>query len=303
MQTRKILVPTELTKVSDIATKYAVGLARQLNVKEVILLNIIIPANVQTTAKTGGFINTSFGIAQQLNRTMMEKHKEVVEKHAKEHSTPEVEVKPIARINSSKSELNQFMEEFGADIIVAGSQDKFSFLEILFGSDTEKMIRKIDYPMIILTGEPVSSKVRNIALAIDVEVDFEELEGIDVVIDFASTLNAHMQLVYVVINGKGSSTDAPILFIYCSLQKPLSDFFIKLLNGISQHGSRHVAIVLYQEIIFHFIITISNLAQHPAYGLMDQVVRVVQKDFGQSQGIIILPVSDKMHGGDHGNAL
>jgi len=208
MQTTKILVPTDLTELSEIATGYAVDLARQLKIKEVILLNILIPAHVQTSSAAGGVVNSSVQIAQQLNMAMMEKHEKIIKEHAEKYSTPDVEITPIARINNSKSNLNQFIKEFGVGLIVTGSRDKFSFLEILFGSETEQMIRKVDFPMIVLTGEPVPSEVRNIALAIDIELEEQEQDGIDDVIDIARALDAHLQLIYVIINDNIIASDA-----------------------------------------------------------------------------------------------
>ncbi len=200
MQTSRILVPIELNKLSDTATEYAVAVARQLKVKEVILLNIIIPTHVQTSSAAGGVINSSVEIAHQLNMTMMGRHKEVMEEKAKTYTTSNVKVIPVVRLHNSKSELNHFMKEFGADLIVTGSRDKFSFLEILFGSDTEKMIRKIDFPMIVLTSKPASSQINNIALALNVALLDEEQEGVGDVLNLAYALNAHLQLVYVITN-------------------------------------------------------------------------------------------------------
>ncbi len=208
MQKTKILVPTDLTELSDMATEYAVDIAHQLKINEVILLNILIPAHVQTSYASGGEVNSSMHIAQQLNMVMMEKHKEIVEKQAKKYSTPDVEVKPYVRANISKSDLNEFVKEFGAGLIVTSSKDKFSFLEILFGSETEKKIRKIDFPMIVLTGEPVPSVVEKIALALDLELDNEEQDGIDDVVDIARNLQAHLQLVHVITDGNINASDA-----------------------------------------------------------------------------------------------
>lgn len=198
MQTMKILVPTDLTELSEMATEYAVDLASQLKIKEVILLNVLIPANIQTSTAVSGTFNTSMQLAEELNRTMEKKHKEIVSKHARKYSTPDVEVQPVVRINNSRTSLNEFMNEFGAGIIVTGSRNKFTFMEILFGSETEQMIRNVDFPMVVITGEPVPSVVRNIALAIDVELETEEQDGIDDVVDIAKVLHAHLQLVYII---------------------------------------------------------------------------------------------------------
>ena len=233
MQTMKILVATDLTELSEIAAEYAVDLASQLKVREVILLNILIPANVQTSSAVSGSFNTSMQLAEELNRTMEKKHKEIVLNHARKYSTSEVEVKPVVRINSSKTNLNEFMTEFGAGIIVTGSRNKFSFMEILFGSETEQMIRKVDFPMIVLTGEPVPSEVRNIALAIDVAVEAEEQEGIDDVIDIAKTLHAHLQLVHIITDDNTMASKAIEIMQAIAKKRDIQNYSINVLENDS----------------------------------------------------------------------
>ena len=233
MQISRILVPFELTKLSDIATDYALEVALQLKVKEVILLNIIIPAHVQTSSAAGGVINSSVEIAHQLNMTMMGRHKEVMEEKAKAFSTSDVKAIPVVRLHNSKADLNHFMKEFGADLIVTGSRDKFSFLEILFGSDTEKMIRKIDFPMIVLTGKPVSSQIKSIALALNVALQDEQHVGLEDVMNFAFALEAHLQLIYVITNNSVKATVAIEKLQQLARKKKMKNYSINVVDNHS----------------------------------------------------------------------
>jgi nucleotide-binding universal stress UspA family protein len=227
MQTTKILVPNDLTELSEIATEYAADLAQQLKIKEVILLNILIPANIQTSSADGGAINSSVHIAEQLNVAMAEKHQEIVDQHAAKYATPDVDITPIVRMHHSNTSLNQFMKEFGAGLIVTGSRDKFSFMEILFGSETEKMIRKIDYPMVVITGKPSPYVLKTIALAIDVELEESEHDGIDEVLNIANALEAHLQFVYVITDEKITAPQAIERFQNIALKKKYSELFYK----------------------------------------------------------------------------
>jgi nucleotide-binding universal stress UspA family protein len=233
MQITKILVPNDLTELSEIATEYAVDLAQQLKIREVVLLNILIPAHVQTSSAAGGAINSSIHIAEQLNIAMLEKHQEIVDKHAARFSTPDVDIVPVVRIHHSHTSLNHFMKEFGAGLIVTGSRDKFSFLEILFGSETEQMIRKIDYPMIVLTGEPVPAEVKTIALAIDVELENEEQDGIDDVLEFANSLDAHLQLVYVITEDNVTASQAIDKLQNMAVNRSLYNYSINVVENHS----------------------------------------------------------------------
>ncbi|MFW5707416.1 MAG: universal stress protein [Bacteroidota bacterium] len=208
MQASKILVTTDLTEISDIATEYAADLALQLKSRELVLLNVLIPVHIQTTTASGGIFNPSYSVASRLNETLWEKHTSLVEKQAEKYAKPGIKIKPVVEINRNKADINHFMEEYHADLLITGSRDKLNFMEILLGSETEKIMRKINYPMIVITDEPFSSTINNILVAIDVEVNNEQQKGIEIITEFATLVNAHLQLLYVVSNGKISAATA-----------------------------------------------------------------------------------------------
>lgn len=231
MHLNKILIPTELNELSDIVVDFAINLAKQIHINEIVLLNIIIPAHIQTLTASGDAIDANGKLAVQLNDKIMKQHKELINKQAKRHAVSDVKINPFVRFNTSKSDLNQYMKEFDADLIVSGSRDKFSFLEILFGSSTEKLIRKINNPVIIIKDEPVSSKISEIALAVDIEQ--EDQDGIEEVIDFAEKLNARLQLVYVITDEKHSAPEAIDSLQKIAKTRKIKDYAINVINNHS----------------------------------------------------------------------
>lgn len=46
----------------------------------------------------------------------------------------------------------------------------------------------------------------------------------------------------------------------------------------------------------------ANFAQHPADGLVDEIVLVVEKGFGETDGIVEVGGLDEAEGGEHGDA-
>lgn len=231
MHLNKILIPTELNELSDIVVDFAINLAKQIHINEIVLLNIIIPAHVQTLTASGDAIDANGKLAVQLNDKIMKQHKELINKQAKRHAVSDVKINPFVRFNTSKSDLNQYMKEFDADLIVSGSRDKFSFLEILFGSSTEKLIRKINNPVIIIKDEPVNTKISEIALAVDIEQ--EDQDGIEEVIDFAEKLNARLQLVYVITDEKHSAPEAIDSLQKIAKTRKIKDYAINVINNHS----------------------------------------------------------------------
>ncbi|MFW5758729.1 MAG: universal stress protein, partial [Bacteroidota bacterium] len=181
MDYKKIMVLSELNNLSEIIMEYAVHMAEKMEMQEVILLNTILPAHYQSYHAGGQTIDAQGQLANSMNMVILKKHREMTQNQALKYSTDKVRVIPHVEFIHSTSNINTYMEKFGTDMILCGRNDKVNFMEILFGSKTEKMVRKIDYPMIILTNEPPSYEIKNIALAVDVEKD--NLEGIDQIID------------------------------------------------------------------------------------------------------------------------
>ena len=239
MKFNKILIPTELDDLSLTATKFALKLAEQLKIREVILLNIIIPAQSQAMAASGGAANAPVALTGQFNTTIEEKHRNMAEKIADEHSTDSVRLIPEVRFSGNKSNLNAYMEEFDAGLIVAGSRDHHTFLEKLFGSQTHRMIHRTDYPMIILKNDGSETYVKEIALAIDVKE--KEQKGINDIIEFAEKINAKLQLVHVIAEDEDMTPEEAIEKLrVLAEEKNLSNHAINVINNNNlEEGLRH----------------------------------------------------------------
>lgn len=230
MQVKRIMVLTELNRLSEISLEFTVDLAHKLNVKEIVLLNLIISAHRQTSDATGHAIDATGQLANELNTAILNKHKKITEQQASEYSDNEVTILPSVKFSDSASTLNDFMKEYQTDLLICGSRDKLSFLEILFGSATEKMVRKVDYPMIVLTEEPEKADIHNIALAIDLE---DNQQGIEAAIDFARLLNAQLQLVYVITNNNIKANEAIEGLQKFAKGKNIKNYSINVLNSQS----------------------------------------------------------------------
>jgi nucleotide-binding universal stress UspA family protein len=229
MNIKKILIPTELNDLSSRTTEFAVDLADQAGISEVILLNIIVPAHSQTFAASGDVFSAQSATASRLNLLMMEKHQKLAEKLATRYSTNRVTVKPYVRFNDSKTNLNEYMQHFDAGLLVCGSHDRESFLDKLFVTKTEKIIRKVDYPVIILKKETEFSKIKNIALAIDLKEEVQH--GLDEVVDFAAMVNAKLQLLHVIVDNEITSDYAIEKLQELSQKNNLKNFEINVVNS------------------------------------------------------------------------
>jgi nucleotide-binding universal stress UspA family protein len=226
----KILVPTELDELSVKVTGFAVSLAQEMNISEIVLLNIIIPAQTQALAASGGAVNTPMVLTGEFNTELEKKHKKIAKEQAEKASTDQVIVKPHVTFGSSKSNLNEYMKNFGADLIVCGSQDHETFLDKIFGSETHRMIKNTDYPMIILKKGVETPQVREIAVAID--VGEKDQSGLEIVRDFAAILKAKIQLIHVITDDDETKSEAAIESLrMLALEKNLTNYAINVVNN------------------------------------------------------------------------
>ncbi|MFO8068256.1 MAG: universal stress protein [Bacteroidales bacterium] len=238
MDIKKILILSELDRLSAMVTGFAVNLAEQMDVSEISLLNIIIPAHAQVFSSSGDIFASNGNRIEHFNVALMKKHQKLAEEEAAKFSTDKVRIKPFVRFNDSKTDLNRYMEEYEAGLIVCGSCDEHSFLELLFGTDTEKIVRKADYPMIIVQDEADAGKIDNILVAIDIEE--EDQSGLADIADLAKALNARMQLLHVLTDDSGSSGQAIKELQELAVKNMLNNYDINVVNNNTlEDGIQH----------------------------------------------------------------
>ncbi len=201
MSIKKILIPSELDELSEKVSRFAVSLAEQLPVSEIVLLNII--PYTQSFSISGDIFTSDGDMVKHYNLLLMEKHQQLVEEEAEKLASDKVSIKPVVRFSDSKTSLNQYMEEFGADLLVCGSRDEQSFLQFLFGSDTGTMVSALDYPLIVIQEEADTDETQNILVPIDISE--EDQRGLSEIASFAGALNARMQFLHVLTDDSYSA--------------------------------------------------------------------------------------------------
>jgi nucleotide-binding universal stress UspA family protein len=229
METKRILVATELDELSEKVTKFAISVAKQLNISEIVLLNVIKPVYSQTFSATGDVMLSDGQSIDRFNAQLMRKHQTLVENAANKFSTDKVKIKPYVRFNDSKTDLNGYIEYFDAGLVLFGSRDEDNFLNQIFGIDSEKLVRKVDYPVIILKEETNYSVIKDILVAID--VDEKDQGGLKDIAQFADLSGARMHLLHVVINGNTSPDESIEKLNRLAKEFELSNYTINIVNN------------------------------------------------------------------------
>ena len=200
---KAILVPIDFSVVSEHALKFAVKLARRMEDSKIIILNIIIPVHTSSFAASADVSKLQGATADRFNVELMRKNEDLIEKKAESFRKEFENIEAYVRFSENKTDLNDFAEEFQADLVITGSEDLDSFDTFLFGRKEEKIIRKTDIPVITIKKDHKDQPMQSIVLAVDIEE--QDLEGIRPVKELAESLDAMIHLVYVVTDSNESS--------------------------------------------------------------------------------------------------
>ncbi|WP_338731047.1 universal stress protein [Mangrovimonas cancribranchiae] len=183
---KKIIVPIDFSKYSEYALEAAAVMAKQ-NDGEVLALHMLELSEAVLTK----------GSAAQSEEAVF--YLKLAEKRFEEFLErdylQDVNVTPIVKHFKVFSEVNDVAQEHDADLIVMGSQGTSGLAEIFIGSNTEKVVRHSETPVLVLKNKLESTAFKNVLFA----TDFSE-ESIDIYKKASSKLEgmgAKVHLVYV----------------------------------------------------------------------------------------------------------
>jgi nucleotide-binding universal stress UspA family protein len=183
---KKIIVPIDFSEHSEYALEAAVKLAKNGNT-EILALHMLEMSDAV------------------LNKTDSEQHQKAIfflrlaEKRFNEFLDKpylkEANVTPIVKHFKVFSEVNDVANEHNADLIIMGSHGSSGLSEIFVGSNTEKVVRHADVPVLVLKHKFEKSDFKDVVFA----SDFSS-KSVAVYLKASKlfkTLNAKLHLLYV----------------------------------------------------------------------------------------------------------
>lgn len=183
---KRIIVPIDFSEHSDFALEAAANLARKYGSELFVLHMLELSSAILTTA--GNTINEEAVFYYKLAEKRFE---EFLDKDYLEG----IKVTPIVRHFKVFSEVNEVANEYQANLIIMGSHGASGVKEALVGSNTEKVVRHAEVPVLVIKHNPILLDFENAVFA----SDFSE-EAIEPYLKAKSTfekLGATMHLVYV----------------------------------------------------------------------------------------------------------
>lgn len=206
---KKIIVPIDFSQHSDYALEAAAKLAKKYNAQILALHmleisdSMLINSDQEQQAKVVFFMK----LAEQKFEAFLNKD-----------YLSNIDVVPIVKHFKVFSEVSQVAEEHNADLIVMGSHGTSGLSEIFVGSNTEKVVRNSEIPVLVIKSKPQSADFKTVVFASDFSA-----EAIQTYIDASKlfvTLGSEMHLLYVNVPGERFRSSS-------EMETTMTEFLIK----------------------------------------------------------------------------
>ncbi|HLV14360.1 MAG TPA: universal stress protein [Xanthomarina sp.] len=163
---KKILVPTDFSTEAENALKVAAQLAKRYD-GEIYLIHLLELPLTQIDALSQ---QSELPEAMFFMKLAHKKFKEIL---AKDYLKG-IKVHDIVDFNQSFTGISKIAKEKGADLIVMGSHGASGFKEMFIGSNTEKVVRTADVPVLVIKNEHKNFALHDIVFASDFKKDSKE---------------------------------------------------------------------------------------------------------------------------------
>jgi len=161
---KKILAPTDFSKPAMIATEVAADIAKKAGA-ELTLLHVIEEA-VGNSMNVEGQVTDDGGWEEKIfTLKMIEKAKKQMAKLVEDPKLEGVRVKQELRVGSPYHGMNKIITEKKVDLVVMGTSGHSELQQMIIGSNTEKVVRTANCPVLTVHNKPASKDFKDIVYA------------------------------------------------------------------------------------------------------------------------------------------
>lgn len=203
---KKILVPTDFSKHAEYALKVAAKIAREHN-GEIYLLHLLDLPHQESDAVVAGAEVPEIAF-------FLKKAKERFDDIKSSDFLEGIPVDGSILFDSAFDGIVKSAKKHDIDLIVMGSHGASGFKEMFIGSNTEKVVRLSDVPVLVIKKEDEGFNPSNFVFASDFRAEIKK--PFAQVVDFANSFKAKLHLLYVNTPSDFKSTHAA--------EKIVSDF-------------------------------------------------------------------------------
>ena len=192
---RTILVPVDFSKHSEYALEVAASIAKKQDAEIVVVHMMGLSDFFLTKDEKQEVFNAIY---------FMKLTKQRFEKFLKKEYLKGIEVIQTVKTHTVFSEINEVASEYEADLIVMGSHGTAGVKEVFIGSNTEKVVRTANIPVLVIKERMENFNIKNAVFVTD--FDQETFNSYISARKFFKLFNIQPQLLFVNIPEKFLST-------------------------------------------------------------------------------------------------
>ncbi|AWK04276.1 universal stress protein UspA [Flavobacterium crocinum] len=182
---KRILVPTDFSEHAEDALKVAAQIAKKSN-SEIIILHMLELPHQTNDAILGG-------ISIPESMLFMKKANEMLDQVSEKHYLDGIEVTEIVKMDKPIHGITQISKEHDVDLIVMGSHGSSGVEELLIGSNTEKVVRNSEIPVLVIKKDISNFNAANVVFASDFSE--EAKKPFEKLLNFTKLFNSKIHLV------------------------------------------------------------------------------------------------------------
>lgn len=189
---KSIIVPVDFSQQSKLALKTAASIASKTKAELLVLHMLELAPAIMTES---GYIPE----VQMVH--LMKMTEKRFNQFLEEPFLKDVKVTPIIKHYKVFSELEEVAKKHDANLVVMGSHGTDGLEEIFIGSNTERVVRSSDIPVLVVKNELESFNIERFVFACDFKK--ENVAVVKSAAEFAKLMGADFQLFYVNTPGDG----------------------------------------------------------------------------------------------------
>jgi nucleotide-binding universal stress UspA family protein len=159
---KKIIVPVDFSKYSEYALKAAASLARKYQAELTVMHMLELSDSIFSSSKNDKGEESAF---------MLMLAKREFNNFLEKDYLEGLDVTPVIKKHKVLNEVNDFAHSIDADLIVMGSKGHSDHEGVFTGSNTEKVVRYSDIPVLVIKEELGNTNFKKVVLAMDFEED------------------------------------------------------------------------------------------------------------------------------------
>lgn len=183
---KTILVPVDFSKYSEYALEVAASIAKNNDAKIVVVHMLGLSDAFLTKDEAEEVFNAMY---------YMKLSKKKFEHFLKKPYLKDIEVTDTIRNYKVFSEINEVANEFEADLIVMGSHGVSGFTDMFIGSNTEKVVRSSEIPVLVIKKRVKDFNIKHAVFVTN--LDLESAGAYVKARDFLLNFDCEMELLYI----------------------------------------------------------------------------------------------------------